>query len=86
MDISVIKDAVKTLAATLAVLLLAVAVVALLWYGMWKLAFEPNPIIREFFDLDKKKNTINEINSKKKTTTTTTTTKRRDKSADQKEK
>ena len=34
-------------------------VVVALWYIMWKLAFEPNPMVREFFTLDgeqKKKN------------------------------
>lgn len=30
-------------------------IVFILWYIMWKFVFEPNPIIREFFDLDIKK-------------------------------
>ena len=28
------------------------AVVAILWFVMWKFVFEPNPVIREFFDLN----------------------------------
>ena len=51
-------------ATTLATLVFALAIVATLWYIMWKFAFEPNPIVREFFDLDKKSN--DENNSKKK--------------------
>ena len=30
------------------------AVVAIFWYVMWKFVFEPNPVVREFFDLDLK--------------------------------
>ena len=32
--------------------LVALLVVALFWYVMWKFVLEPNPLIREFFDLD----------------------------------
>ena len=30
-------------------------IVCFLWFGFWKLVLEPNPIIRDFFDLDKPK-------------------------------
>jgi hypothetical protein len=29
--------------------------VSLLWYGLWKLILEKNPLVRDFFDLDHKK-------------------------------
>lgn len=51
-------------AATLATLVFALCIVTSLWYIMWKFAFEPNPIVREFFDLDKKSDS--EKNSQKK--------------------
>ena len=31
---------------------IVVVVVVLLWYILWKLALESNPLIRDFFDLD----------------------------------
>ena len=31
---------------------IVVIVVVLLWYILWKLALESNPLIRDFFDLD----------------------------------
>jgi hypothetical protein len=34
-------------------LLMVGALISLLWYALWKLAFEPNPLVREFLDLDK---------------------------------
>ena len=36
-------------AASLAIVL---AIVAIFWTIMWKFVFEPNPLIRDFFDLD----------------------------------
>ena len=30
------------------------SIVFMLWYIMYKFVFEPNPIIRDFFDLDRK--------------------------------
>lgn len=30
-------------------------VIGLLWYALWKLVLEHNPIVRDFFDLDRKK-------------------------------
>lgn len=30
-------------------------IVAMFWYVMWKYVFEPNPLIRDFFDLDRPK-------------------------------
>lgn len=28
-------------------------IVAMFWFVMWKYVFEPNPLIRDFFDLDR---------------------------------
>lgn len=44
------QEALKSLA-SLAVVFLIIYV---LWYTLWKLVFEPNPIVRDFFDLDSK--------------------------------
>ena len=33
-------------------LVVVLAIVAIFWYIMWKFAFEPNPLVRDFFDLD----------------------------------
>jgi hypothetical protein len=41
---------------TLFSLLIVGAFVSMLWYILWKSAFEPNPLVRDFFDLDLKKN------------------------------
>ena len=30
------------------------AVIIVLWYALWKLVLEPNPLVRDFFDLDRK--------------------------------
>lgn len=30
-------------------------IIYFLWYILWKLAFEPNPLVRDFFDLDSNK-------------------------------
>ena len=29
-------------------------IVAMFWFVMWKYVFEPNPLIRDFFDLDRR--------------------------------
>jgi hypothetical protein len=34
-------------------LILIGTLIFVLWYALWKLAFEPNPLVREFLDLDK---------------------------------
>jgi hypothetical protein len=39
-------------------------VVIMFWYIMWKYVFEPNPLIRDFFDLDRKPK--NRASNKKK--------------------
>lgn len=33
--------------------LLVVTLIAGLWFVLWKVGFEPNPLVREFLDLDK---------------------------------
>jgi len=33
-------------------LAVVLAIIAIFWTIMWKFAFEPNPLIRDFFDLD----------------------------------
>ena len=30
------------------------AIIFILWFILWKLILEPNPIVRDFFDLDRK--------------------------------
>lgn len=35
---------------------IVLSIIAVFWYIMWKFAFEPNPLIRDFFDLDRKDN------------------------------
>lgn len=30
-------------------------VIIFLWYFLWKVVLEPNPLIRDFFDLDSKR-------------------------------
>ena len=44
------QEALKSLASLTIVFL----IIYVLWYTLWKLAFEPNPIVRDFFDLDSK--------------------------------
>ena len=44
------QEALKSLAS----LALVFLIIYVLWYTLWKLAFEPNPIVRDFFDLDSK--------------------------------
>ncbi len=41
--------------------LLVIAVIIFFWYLMWKLVLEPNPLIRDFFDLDQKSRTNKNI-------------------------
>jgi len=36
-----------------------IAAIYFLWYLLWKLALEPNPLIRDFFDLDKSEAKLN---------------------------
>ncbi|RYG94493.1 DUF4750 domain-containing protein [archaeon] len=37
-------------------------IVATLWFLLWKFVLEPNPLVRDFFDLDKKpKRTIRKV-------------------------
>jgi hypothetical protein len=38
-----------------AALLVCILTVLLLWYLLWKFVLEPNPLIRDFFDLDEAK-------------------------------
>ena len=33
-------------------------IIYILWYILWKLAFEPNPLVRDFFDLDSNKKAL----------------------------
>ena len=33
------------------------SIVGGLWYILWKFVFAPNPVVKEFFDLDKTENT-----------------------------
>lgn len=33
-------------------LVVVLAIIAIFWTIMWKFVFEPNPLIRDFFDLD----------------------------------
>jgi len=35
-------------------LLIILLVIVLLWTLLWKLILEPNPVVRDFFDLDRK--------------------------------
>lgn len=35
-------------------LLVIISVIAVLWLLLWKFVLEPNPLIRDFFDLDVK--------------------------------
>lgn len=41
-------------------------IIYLLWYILWKLAFEPNPLVRDFFDLDSNKAHQKEQGNRKK--------------------
>jgi hypothetical protein len=34
--------------------LIILLVIGLLWALLWKLILEPNPVVRDFFDLDRK--------------------------------
>ncbi len=43
----------RALAASILSILLVVVVVLVLWTLLWKFIIEPNPLIRQFFDLDK---------------------------------
>jgi len=36
-------------------------IILLLWLFLWKVILEPNPIIREFFDLDQKEKTTSRV-------------------------
>lgn len=36
-------------------ILVTVIVIVLLWIALWKLILEPNPLVRDFFDLDSQK-------------------------------
>lgn len=50
-----IKDFILQLALSVTSVALVGAVVGLFWYLLWKYILEPNPLVREFFDLDQKK-------------------------------
>jgi len=43
----------KEVAALLLALAVILAVVAVAWIVLWKLVLERNPLVRDFFDLDK---------------------------------
>jgi len=36
-------------------ILAVLGVIGLLWFALWKAVLEQNPIVRDFFDLDRKK-------------------------------
>ena len=44
----------KLLKALIPILVILIIVI-LFWYIFWKLVLEPNPLVRDFFDLDEKK-------------------------------
>jgi hypothetical protein len=39
---------------TLTSVLTILTIIFALWFILWKLVLEPNPIVRDFFDLDRK--------------------------------
>lgn len=47
---------------TIVSLVVVLAIIAVFWTIMWKFVFEPNPLIRDFFDLDQ----ATKIKNKKK--------------------
>ena len=55
----------RSLGNTLLGLAFILTVIALLWYVMWKFVFAPNPVIREFFDLNENGNG-NGVNNRRK--------------------
>jgi hypothetical protein len=41
-----------------------VLAIALMWYLLWKFILEPNPVVRDFFDLDLKDASVDGKNKK----------------------
>ena len=57
---------VKDILAYISVVLAILAVVFVCWLVLWKFILEPNPLVRDFFDLDlKPKDTTNSKKKKK---------------------
>lgn len=48
------KMSMKQVLYSIASLLVIVAAILLLWVILWKFVLEPNPLVRDFFDLDLK--------------------------------
>jgi type IV secretory pathway TrbL component len=42
----------KAIAYSFTSLVVIIAVIALFWFLLWKFVLEPDPLIRDFFDLD----------------------------------
>jgi hypothetical protein len=63
------SHSVAYLARTAAACVVVILVVAFFWYCLWKFVLEPNPLIRDFFDLDLKASDKNKVNTGKKHST-----------------
>jgi hypothetical protein len=62
---SVVSGVWRAVAAVASVVLLLL-IVAVFWYFFWTYALAPNPLIREFFDLDRKSGPVEDKREQKK--------------------